>query len=415
MYFGLDVGTTKICALIGAETEKGELRITGMGISPSEGLRKGVVIDIAKTVGSIKRAAEVAERISGMRPDSVYVGVAGDHISSINSSGVLKIRGAVKEITTADRDRAIHLSLKGKIPKEQRMIHVIPREYILDGVDGVSEPVGMSANMLEVKTHIVMGAVPSIQNLVKSVELAGLNVADIVLEPIASAEAVLTADERDLGTALLDIGGGTTDLAIFLESGICWSSVFPFGGNHVTRDIAVGLRVASREAELIKVRHGVALRKLADPMALVRARDLHDRKERGVLKVNLAGIVEARMSEMFELVRAEIERSGMSKLLAGGVVLTGGASQLDGVDALAADVLKLPVRVGTAQNIKGPSSVIKNGMYATGAGLLIYARKHPAGSHPKPLRSFNALTRKLAMWFTDVLPENVAKWRKSQP
>lgn len=409
LVFGLDVGTTKICALVGEKKEGRRLEMIGVGSSPSFGLRKGVVVDIQKTVNSIKHAVEEAEKASGVRSQAVYVGIAGDHVYSTNSSASIKLKSRDKEIKNTHKDRVIRRSLRFKVPKDNRIIHTIPREFILDGVDGVSEPVGMSANNLEVKTHIVMGAVPSIQNLIKSVEMAGVTVSDIVLEPIASAEAVLTSDERDLGTALIDIGGGTTDLAIFIESGICHSRVFPFGGNHVTRDIAVGLRVTPKEAETIKIRHGQAQRKTTDPLALIRVRDMHDKKERGVLKVNLSGIIEARMSEILHMVRKEIEKSGMHKLLAGGVVLTGGASQLDGIDELASEILEVPVRVGTPRNIKGPAAIVRNSMYATGAGLLIYGYKHKNQKRPKkPRINASELTQKILDWFTDKLPEKIA-------
>ena len=407
--FALDVGTTKICALVGEKTDDRRLRIIGVGSSPSFGLRKGVVVDIRKTVVSIRHAIDEAEIAAGVRPDKVFVGIAGDHVYSTNSNASIVIRSRDKEIRPIHKDRVIRKSLRFKVPKDHGIIHAIPREFILDGVDGVNEPVGMSANNLEVKTHIVMGAVPSIKNLIKSVEMAGVAVSDIVLEPIASAEAVLTSDERDLGTALIDIGGGTTDLAIFIESGICHSRVFPFGGNHVTRDIAVGLRVSPKEAENIKIRYGQAQRKNTDPMALIRARDMHDKKERSVLKVNLSGIIEARMTEVLDMVKKEIERSGMQKLLAGGVVLTGGASQLEGIEGLAEDILHVPVRVGAPRNIKGPSAIIKNSMYATGAGLLIYAYKHEKDVQTQsPLFSASELTQKILAWFTDTLPEKIS-------
>ncbi len=410
MIFALDVGTTKICALAGDKAAGDRLTITGIGSTPSLGLRKGVVVDLEKTVASIKTALRKVEETSGQRPEKVYVGIAGDHVSSINSVSSIVIRSRDNEVRPSHRERVIQRSLRLKVPKGQHVIHTIPREFILDGVDGVTEPVGMSAKNLEVRTHIVMGAIPSIRNLVKSVEMAGVHIADIVLEPIASAEAVLTSDERDLGAILIDIGGGTTDLAMFIESGICHSKVFPFGGNHVSRDIAVGLRVTPGEAEKIKIRNGLALAKLADPLTMIRVRDMHDRKRRNILKVNLASIIEARMTEIFEMVKKEIDKSGMSKLLAGGVVLTGGASQLDGIEALASDLLELPVRVGVPKNIKGPNKIVRNAMYATGAGLLMYADHHREMlGDDKAFMNWTELTEKVLTWFTETLPQKTIR------
>lgn len=372
---GLDVGTTKVCALVAERQKDGSLVILGIGSSPSYGLRKGVVVDIKKTVDSIKKALDEARKKSGVELKHVTVGIAGDHVTSANSSGKLNVRTPGRIIDETLRDRVIAQSLKAKVPQGYKVIHVLPREYILDGVDGVFEPLGMSAGVMEVKTHIVLGAIPSIANLVNCVQLAGVGVSDIVLEPLASAEAVLTDDERELGTALIDIGGGTTDIAVFNEGGICHTKVLPFGGNHVTRDVAVGLRVSLEEAETIKVKSGLATRKGADPTGVIKVKDIYSHRSRSVLLVNLAGIIEARMAEMFGMVHKDLENSGMIKLLAGGVVLTGGASQLKGIEKLAAEKLGLPVRVGHPKNINGPASVVKNSVYATGVGLLLYAAK----------------------------------------
>jgi cell division protein FtsA len=372
---GLDVGTTKVCALVGERQPDGGLAILGIGSSPSYGLRKGVVVDIKKTVDSIKKALDEARKKSGVDLLHVTVGIAGDHVMSANSSGKLNVRSPGRIIDETLRDRVIAQSLKAKVPQGYKVIHVLPREYILDGVDGVFEPLGMSAGVMEVKTHIVLGAIPSIANLVNCVQKAGVGVADIVLEPLASAEAVLTDDERELGTALIDIGGGTTDIAVFNEGGICHTKVLPFGGNHVTRDVAVGLRVSLEEAETIKVKSGLATRKAADPTGVIKVKDIYSHRSRSVLLVNLAGIIEARMAEMFGMVHKDLENSGMIKLLAGGVVLTGGACQLKGIEKLAAEKLGLPVRVGHPKNINGPAAVVKNSVYATGVGLLLYAAK----------------------------------------
>ena len=404
----LDVGTTKVCALIAAVKDTGVPEIIGLGSSPSHGLRKGVVVNIAKTVESVSSALKQAEEKSGVRPQHVVVGVAGDHVASTNSSAKLTLRGG-REVDEKLRDRVIARSLTAKVPKGYRVIHVIPREFILDGVDGVADPIGMSAKVIEVKTHIVLGAVPSIANLVNCVQAAGVSVADIILEPIASAEAVLTDDERELGTALVDIGGGTTDIAVFNEGGICHSKVLPFGGNHVTRDVAVGLRVSLEEAESIKIKNGLATRKAADPTAVVKVKDIYSHRSRGVLLVNLAGIIEARMSEMLEMVKRDLEHAGMIKLLAGGVVLTGGASQLKGIEKLAHDILGAPARVGHPQNIKGPASVIKNSVYATGTGLLLYAadKKHIAKPDIPRGADVAVIAERIKEWFKETVGDRV--------
>jgi len=406
---GLDVGTTKVCALVAEQKEGGGLAVIGLGSSPSFGLRKGVVVDIKKTVDSIKRALGEARSKAGVEPTHVTVGIAGDHVMSANSAGRLSVRSRGKIIDERLRDRVIAQSLRAKVPQGYQVIHILPREYILDGVDGVSEPLGMSAGVIEVKTHIVLGAIPSIANLVNCVQLAGVGVKDIVLEPLASAEAVLTDDERELGTALIDIGGGTTDIAVFNEGGICHTKVLPFGGNHVTRDVAVGLRVSLEDAEAIKVKSGLALRKIADPTGVIKVRDIYSHRSRTVLLVNLAGVIEARMAEMFGMVRNDLEQSGMIKLLAGGAVLTGGASQLKGIEKLASDALGLPVRVGHPKNIEGPAAVVKNSIYATGVGLLLYASRAsetaavdlPGGG------DLAAITDRIRHWFKETVADRV--------
>ncbi|MFZ3062287.1 MAG: cell division protein FtsA [Actinomycetota bacterium] len=415
---GLDVGTTKVCALMGVPIRDRRLvSILGVGVSPSHGLRKGVVVDISKTVSSIRKAVREAEEDAGRSIDSVFVGIAGEHISSTNTRGKIAVRSPSREITESHKQRVIDSSLRFKMPQGTKVIHVIPREFILDGVDGVLEPVGMSARHLEVRAHVVMGAIASIQNLIRCVHLAGCRVEDLILEPLASSEAVLTLDEKELGTALIDIGGGTTDLAIFMEKGICYSHVFPFGGNHVTRDIAVGLRISLKEAEDIKIRHGIATMKIADPTAVFRVQDLHSRKKRNILKVNLAGIIEPRLEEIFRMVKREIDKSGMAKLLAGGVVLTGGSSQLEGMAVLASDILELPCRVGTPSHVKGPTRIVRNSVYATGVGLLLYAKEYheviktsPSNRTPK----LTDLVNRVRKWFAETVTDRVSDKLKSK-
>lgn len=413
----LDVGTTKVCALVARQVHGGEPEITGIGQSPSFGLRKGVVVDIAKTVGSIRTALELAAKASGITPEKVVVGIAGDHVMSLNSSAALNVRSKGRIIDEKIRDRVIAKSLSAKVPNGYRVIHAIPREFVLDGVDGVFEPVGMSAGVIEVKTHIVLGAIPSIANLVNCVRMAGVEVEDIVLEPIASAEAVLTPDERELGTALIDIGGGTTDLAVFNEQGIWHTKVLPFGGNHVTRDVAVGLRVSLEEAEAIKIKSGMAARRLADVASAIKVKDIYSHRARSVLTSNLAGIIEARMAEMLGMVRKELDNAGLTKLLAGGIVLTGGASQLKGIDKLAHDVLGLPARVGHPSNVKGPAAIVKNSIHATGVGLIAYAAKQPAAADDRSKQAFNRkeITERMRGWFSETVTTRVLARLRSKP
>lgn len=412
----LDVGTTKILAIAGRPLDDGQIEVLGMGMAPSAGLRKGVVIDIGKTIGSIRDAVAGARQAAEVPIEAAFVGIAGDHITSLNTRGLVTLRSWGGKITGADQKRVIKQALKFKIPEGNKIIHVLPREYILDGVDGVLDPIGMSARRMEVRTHIVMGAISSIQNLVHCVQESGITVEDIILEPLASAEAVLTTDEKELGTALVDIGGGTTDLAMFNEGGICHTRVLPFGGNHVTRDIAVGLRVSLSEAEDIKCHHGMAMVKIADPTTVFNVKDLHTGHRRKLLKSNLAGVIEPRMSEIFHMVKKEIMASGMSKLLAGGVVLTGGASQLDGVERLAQSILDLPVRVGVPTRVVGSPVVVKNAVYATGAGILLYARRHRALLEAVPQHhvSVPELLDRVRGWFADTVATRIGDKFKSQ-
>jgi cell division protein FtsA len=403
----LDVGTTKVCVLIAAADDDGEPRILGIGQAPSRGLRKGVVVDIAKTVASIEKALASAAEAAGVAPREVVVGIAGDHVMSLNSSARLKVSSRGRIIDERLRQRVIKKSTANRVPKGYKVIHVLPREFVLDGVDGVMEPLGMSAGVIEVKSHIVLGAIPSIANLVRCSEMAGAAVADIVLEPIASADAVLTDDERELGVALIDIGGGTTDLAVFNEGGICHTKVIPFGGNHVTRDIAVGLRVSLEEAESIKVKNGLAERKQAEPGAVIKVKDIYSHRTRSVLTANLAEIIEARMGEMFDMVKRELDAAGMTKLLAGGVVLTGGAAQLKGIEKQAQAKLGVPARVGHPSNLKGPAAISKNPAHATGIGLVMHAsREKPGETLHRP--SVLELTAKLRGWFSDNVGELIS-------
>lgn len=374
---GLDIGTTKICAIVAEITEDDALNIVGVGSSPSRGLRKGVVVNIESTVESIKKAVEEAELMAAVQINSVYTGIAGSHIFGENSKGVVALKR--QEVTRQDIQRAIETARTAAVfPQDRRILHIIPREFIVDDQDGVREPLGMFGSRLEVNLHIVTGAVTSAQNIIKSVNRAGLDVVDMVLQPLASSEAVLTPEERELGVAMVDLGGGTTDLAIYLEGSIRHTAVLPIGGQHVTKDIAFGLRTPQADAEKIKIRHGVALAELADEdeAEVVEVPSVGERAARTVTKKVLAEIIEPRVEEMFELVKREIIRTGYEGMLAGGVVITGGTSLLEKMPEAAERVLDLPVRRGVPGGVGGLRDIVSNPMHATGVGLVLHARQH---------------------------------------
>src|SRR5512136_196649 len=370
---GLDIGTTKICAVVGNLTEDG-VDIVGIGTSPSHGLRKGVVINIDSTVASIKKAVEEAELMAGCEIKSVYAGIAGGHIKGFNSQGVIAIKN--REVSPEDVKRVIEAAKAIAIPMDREVIHILPQEFIIDDQDGIREPLGMSGVRLEAKVHIVTGAAASAQNIVKSCNRAGLDVADIVLEQLASSEAVLSADEKELGVALVDIGGGTTDIAIFVDGAIKHTSVLSLGGNHLTNDIAVGLRTPMAEAEKIKQKYGCCLASIVGKDETIEVPSVGGRKPRVLSRQLLAEILEPRVEEIFTLVNREIVKSGFEDLIASGVVITGGTTILEGMAELAEQVFNLPVRRGLPQNIGGLTDVVNSPVYATGVGLVIYGSRH---------------------------------------
>ncbi|MBI4402226.1 MAG: cell division protein FtsA [Nitrospirae bacterium] len=372
---GLDIGTTKICAIVAEVTEEGAVNIIGVGSSPSRGLRKGVVVNIESTVESIKKAVEEAELMAAVQINSVYTGIAGSHISGGNSKGVVALKK--QEVTRSDVQRAIETARAvAVLPQDRRILHVLPREFMVDDQDGIREPLGMSGTRLEVDVHIITGAVTSAQNLIKSVNKAGLDVVDIVLQPLASSEAVLSPEERELGIAMVDLGGGTTDLAIFAEGSIRHTAVLPIGGQHLSTDIAIGLRTPQAEAEKIKIRHGLALAELVKDDETLEVPGVGDRPTRTVPRKLLAEIIEPRVEEMFDLVHREITRTGYEGMLAAGVVITGGTSMLEGMPEAAERVLDLPVRRGVPSGVGGLRDIVSNPMYATGVGLILHARHH---------------------------------------
>ena len=401
---GLDIGTTKICAIVGNVTEDG-VEIVGIGTSPSSGLRKGVVINIESTVASIKKAVEEAELMAGCDIKSVYAGIAGGHIKGINSQGVIAIKN--REVSQEDIKRVIDAAKALAIPMDREVIHILPQEFIIDEQDGIREPLGMSGVRLEAKVHIVTGAVASAQNIIKSCNSAGLDVADIVLEQLASSEAVLSNDEKDLGVCLVDIGGGTTDIAIFCEGAIKYSSVLSIGGNHLTNDVAVGLRTPMIEAEKIKRNHGCCLSSMVGKDEKIEVPSVGGRQPRELSRSVLCEILGPRVEELFTLVNREIIKSGLEDSIASGVVITGGSSILEGMPELAEQVFNLPVRRGVPQRIGGLVDVVNSPVYATGVGLIVYGSKNVSvREFQKPQRDegiFANVIKRMKAWFSEML------------
>lgn len=371
---GLDIGTTKVCAVIG-ELDEDRVEIIGVGTSLSHGLRKGVVVNIDSTVKSIENAISEAELMAGVEVSSVFTGIAGGHIKGMNSHGVIAIsRG--REVTQSDVERVIDAAKAVSIPLDREVIHVLPQQFIIDGQDGIKEPIGMSGVRLEVEIHIVTGAVTSAQNIIKCVNRAGFEVEDIVLEPLAAAYAVLTEDEKDLGIVLVDIGGGTTDIAIFIDGSIWHTGVLSIGGDNVTKDISVGLRTPIVEAEKLKIDYGSCMSSLIKEGEVITIPSVGEQKERKLPRQVLAEIIEPRMEEIFSLINQEIRMTGYENLITSGIVLTGGASMLEGTCALAERVFDLPVRIGTPFGVSGLVDVVNSPLYSTGVGLVNYGMMH---------------------------------------
>lgn len=366
---GLDIGTTKVCAIVGEVSETG-VDIIGFGSAPSEGLRKGAVVNIAATVDSIRRAVAEAELMAGYEITTVYPGIAGGHISGFNSHGVVAVQNG--EVSSLDVARVIDAAKAMAIPQDREVIHVLPQQYIIDAQDGIIEPHGMSAVRLEVRVHIVTASVSQVENILKCCDQAGLNVPQVVLEQLASSHAVLTTDEKDLGVALIDIGGGTTDLAIFNDGAIVHTAVLPIGGNHLTNDIAVGIRTPNEHAERIKKRYGAAIASNVSDDETIEVPSVGGREPRMLSRQILCEIIEPRVEEIFSLVREEIQGTGYEDLLASGIVITGGASLLSEMTSIADEVLGAPVRLGVPHGIGGLVDVVRSPMYATGVGLVHY-------------------------------------------
>lgn len=396
---GLDIGTTKICAIVGEVREDGRVDIIGIGSHLSRGMRKGVVVNIDSTVQSIKKAVEEAELMAGVEIKAVYAGIAGGHIKGFNSRGVIAIKE--RDITKADIDRVIDAARAVAIPLDREVLHVLPQEFIIDGQDGIKEPLGMSGVRLEAEVHIVTGAVTSVQNIIKCCHRAGLEVLDIVLEPLAAGEAVLTPEEKDLGVAVVDVGGGTTDIALFLNGGIWHTAVFAIGGNHLTNDIAIGLRTPAIEAEKIKKRYGCALTSLVSDDENLEVPSVGGRPARILSRQLLSEVIQPRAEEIFELVNREIRKTGYEDMIAAGVVIAGGTAAMEGIPELAEEILKLPVRRGTPINIGGLVDVVNSPMYATGVGLVLYgAIEEKAGRLKKftDANLFNRILNRMKEW-----------------
>jgi cell division protein FtsA len=370
---GLDIGTSKVVAIVGEISPDDEIEVIGIGSSRSRGLKKGVVVNIESTVHSIQRAIEEAELMAGCEIHSVFAGIAGSHIRSLNSHGIVAIRD--NEVSVNDVDRVIDAARAVAIPADQKILHILPQEFVIDNQEGIKEPIGMSGVRLEAKVHMVTGAVSAAQNIVKCVRRCGLEVDDIILEQLASSYAVLTEDERDLGVCLVDMGGGTTDIAVFTDGSIHHTAVIPIAGDQVTNDIAVALRTPTQHAEDVKVRFACALTQLANPDETIEVPSVGDRPPRRLARQTLAEVVEPRYEELFNLVQAELRRSGYEDMIAAGIVLTGGSSKMEGVVELAEEIFHMPVRVGMPQHVSGLGDVVRNPIYSTGVGLLLFGLK----------------------------------------
>lgn len=399
---GLDVGTTKICVVVGEASMDG-INIIGIGTHPSTGLRKGVVVNIESTVEAIKKAVEEAELMAGCEISSVYTGIAGGHITGINSHGIVAIKGS--EITKSDVKRVIDAARAVAIPMDREVIHVLDQEYIIDGQPGIYNPVGMSGTRLEAKVHIVTGAVTSAHNIVQCANKAGLDVCDIVLEPLASGEAVLTDEEKELGAALIDIGGGTTDMAIFSLKNIKHTFVLSLGGCNFTNDISIGIRTSIDEAERIKTEFGTCHAERISGDEIIEISGTGNQKPRKLSRQILGEILQPRMEEIFALLNREIYRAEMENVITSGVIITGGGALLDGITEVAESIFQLPVRVGKPHNIGGLVDVVNNPIYSTGVGLVLYGMQNQSAQKFRIRDSniFNRIITRMKKWVTDII------------
>lgn len=370
---GLDIGTSKVVAIVGEITPDGSIDVIGIGSHPSMGLKKGVVVNIESTVSSIQRAVEEAELMAGCQIHSVFTGIAGSHIRSLNSHGIVAIRDS--EVTHQDVERVIDAAKAVPIPADQKILHILPQQFIIDNQDSIREPVGMSGVRLEAKVHIVTGSVSAAQNIVKCVRRCGLEVDDIILQQLASSYAVLTDDEKELGVCLVDIGGGTTDIAVFTQGAIRHTAVIPVAGDQVTNDIAVALRTPTQSAEQIKIKHACAYSSLVEPNESFDVSSVVDRPARRLSRSTLTEVVEPRYEEILNFVQKELMRHGLDEKIGSGIVLTGGSAKMQGAVELAEDIFKMPVRLGLPRQLSGLVDVVSNPIYSTGVGLLLYGKQ----------------------------------------
>lgn len=394
----LDIGTNKVTAIVGEVSEDGDLEIVGVGSHPSRGLKKGVVVNIESTVESIQRAVEEAELMAGCSIDSVFAGIAGSHIRSLNSHGIVAIRDG--EVYQQDVDRVIDAAQAVAIPADQKVLHILPQEFVIDSQEGIREPRGMSGVRLEAKVHLVTCAVNAAQNIEKCIERCGLGVSNIILEQLASSYSVLSDDERDLGVCIVDIGGGTTDIAVFTGGSIRHTAVIPIAGDQVTGDIAMALRTPTHHAEDIKIKYACALKQLARVEDVIQVPGVGDKPARQLSRQALAEVVEPRYEELFTLVQQELRRSGFEELLAAGIVLTGGASKMEGVVELAEEIFHMPVSIGVPRNVAGVKDIITNPIYATGVGLLMFGKEQEQDTPKKGRAGLRAWMR-FKKWVAD--------------
>jgi cell division protein FtsA len=394
----LDIGTSKVACLVAELGPDGRLEVLGMGSHESKGLKKGVVVNIEATVAAIQRALEEAELMADCKITTAFVGIAGSHIRSFNSTGMVAVKE--REVTALDVDRAIDTARAVNIPTDQQILHVLRQEFIIDGQEDVREPIGMSGVRLEVKVHIVTGAVSAAQNIIKCVRRCGIEVSDLILQPLASSRAVLAEDEKDLGVCLLDIGGGTTDIAIFTHGAIRHTAVIPVAGDQITNDIAMALRTPTSDAEAIKIRHGVALRQLADPNQMIEVPGIGERGARTMSRQTLAEVIEPRVEELYSLVQQVLRDSGFEELLSSGIVLTGGSSVMQGMVELGEEIFHMPVRIGVPRYAGGLAEVVRTPRYATAVGLLLEGRAQlQQGKLSRQSGSVRAVLGRMREWF----------------
>ncbi len=408
---GIDVGTTKVCTIVGQVYDNGRVNVLGVGLTPSKGLDKGVVVNIDDAVNAIATSIEKAERLSGYRISAAFVGIAGRHIQSLNSRGVVAVARSDHEITRHDVARAVEAAQAVAIPTQREVIHVIPRAYVVDGNEGIRDPVGMSGFRLEVETHIITGEIMAIQNLIKSVQKTGVEIDDLVLQPLAAGEATLSADDKDRGVVLVDIGGGTTDIAVFAQGGIWHTSVIPVGGNHFTNDIVIVQQTPHNTAEYLKLKYGAAIaEETEDESDVIEAEGFAPGERQQISRHMLNQVLQARAEELTELIYNEIRRSGYEGLLPAGIVLTGGTAQLPRLDELMRDMLGIPVRIGTPTDLTGLADTLNSPAYATAIGLLRWGMRHgmsglhSGGGLPSEHGGWVSTYERFKRWLKEFLP-----------